>query len=58
MRVAFLPIQILDGFATTSDSVDEVLPGMMREAGLADVAITTSYKTIFGTLSLYRGTKS
>ena len=58
MRVAFLPLQILDGFATTSDSVDGVLPGLMREAGLADVAITTRYKTVFGPLSLYRGTKS
>lgn len=58
MRVAFLPVQILDGFATTSDCVDGILPVLMREAGLADVAITTSYKTVFGTLSLYRGTKS
>ena len=54
MRAAFLPVQILDGFETTQDSVRGVLPSLMRAAGFADVAETRRERTVFGTLSLYR----
>ena len=54
MRAAFLPVQLLDGFETTRDSVRGVLPSLMREAGFAEVAETHRERTLFGTLSLYR----
>lgn len=43
MRFAFLAVQLLDGFETTSDSVKGALPSLMHRE-----------MTIFGTLSMYR----
>jgi len=40
MRAAFMAVQILDGFATTSDSVRGMLPRYMEEAGFRPVAET------------------
>lgn len=54
MRLAFLPVQILDGFETTSDSVRGLLMPLMREAGFEEVTETRRERTVFGTLSLYR----
>ena len=54
MRAAFLGVQFLDGFATTSDNVKGRLPLFMEQAGFASVAETHREMTIFGTLSLYR----
>lgn len=54
MRLVFLPVQILDGFETTSDSVRGLLPILMRETGFEDVDETHRERTVFGTLSLYR----
>ena len=54
MRLAFLPVQILDGFATTSESVRGLLVPLMREAGFEEVAETYQERTALGTLSLYR----
>lgn len=54
MRLAFLPVQLLDGFETTSDSAQGRLEPLMREAGFAEVAETHRERTLFGTLSLYR----
>jgi ubiquinone/menaquinone biosynthesis C-methylase UbiE len=42
MRLAFLGVQVLDGFATTSDSVSGVLPDLMRQAGFDQVETTES----------------
>lgn len=55
MRGAFFLIQLLDGFATTADNVRGKIPEFLREAGLADVRETGRLRTVFGTLSLYRG---
>ena len=55
MRVAFLVIQLLDGFATTTDNVRGFLPTFMAEAGFRAVEETHREMTVFGTLSLYRG---
>lgn len=55
MRVAFLAIQILDGFATTTDNVRGFLPTLMTDAGFRAVEETHREMTVFGTLSLYRG---
>ncbi len=57
MRSAFLMIQMLDGFETTSDNVNGELPRLILQAGFEDVAESTQYSTIFGTLSLYRARK-
>jgi SAM-dependent methyltransferase len=55
MRVAFLPVQLLDGFETTSDSVRGVLPALMSAAGFDHVQETRRKRTVFGTLSFLRG---
>lgn len=54
-RWAFLPVQLLDGFETTRDSVTGILPRLMEEAGFVDVAETRSDATLFGTHALYQG---
>lgn len=55
MRVAFLAIQLLDGFATTTDNARGFLPTLMTDAGFRAVEETHREMTVFGTLSLYRG---
>lgn len=54
MRLAYLGIQLLDGFATTADNVAGRLPAFMRDAGFVDVQGTRRFSTLFGTMSLYR----
>jgi len=54
MRVAFVGVQLLDGFRTTTDSVRGRLIPLMQEAGFVGVAETHREMTAFGTLSLYR----
>ncbi len=54
MRVAFLAVQVLDGFETTSDSVKGALPSLMRQAGFRDVSENHREMTVFGTLAMYR----
>jgi SAM-dependent methyltransferase len=53
MRIAFLPVQILDGFDTTRDSVIGALPDLMKVAGFQIVKETKTLSTFFGTISLY-----
>ena len=57
MRLAFVGIQMLDGFATTRDSVMGVFPELLSLAGFETVELTRNYSTLFGTLSLYRARK-
>ncbi len=54
MRLAFLSVQLLDGFETTQDSVAGRLPGQIEEAGFVDVVETQHRSTLYGTLSLIR----
>ena len=56
MRVAFLGVQLLDGFETTTDSVRGHLIPLMQEAGFTSVSETHREMTILGTLALYRAT--
>ncbi len=58
MRGAFLFVQLLDGFSTTSESVQGKLLDYMKQAGFENAGETKRFKTIFGTLSLYRATWS
>jgi ubiquinone/menaquinone biosynthesis C-methylase UbiE len=53
-RLLFLPVQMLDGFESTADNVKGLLPIFIANAGFADVQETTTFSTMFGTLSLYR----
>ncbi|MBI2159375.1 MAG: class I SAM-dependent methyltransferase [Candidatus Rokubacteria bacterium] len=57
MRVAFLLVQMLDGFEITSDNVRGALPGLFARAGFEDVRQRGDYQTICGTLSLYQARK-
>lgn len=57
MRIAFYGIQMLDGFATTRDSVMGVFPELLSLAGFETVELTGNYSTLLGTLSLYRAGK-
>jgi ubiquinone/menaquinone biosynthesis C-methylase UbiE len=56
-RLAFLQVQLLDGFETTRDSVCGVLPTLMHETGFSDVKEVRSDNTFFGTHTLYQGRK-
>lgn len=57
MRMAFLLVQMLDGFETTADNVSGLLPKLFQAAGFEDVQEPTRYMTVVGTLSLYRARK-
>jgi ubiquinone/menaquinone biosynthesis C-methylase UbiE len=57
MRLAFYGIQILDGFATTRDSVMGLFPNILSLAGFEAVELTRNYSTLFGTMSLYQARK-
>ena len=52
MGWASLGIQLLDGFATTSDSFAGHLPVLTQEAGFAGVTETQHFNTLFGTIRL------
>ena len=42
----------------TQDNIKGLLPEMFRSAGLQNVQVVTQFMTLFGTIALYRGTKS
>ena len=54
MRLAFLGVQLLDGFDSTADNVRGRLVPLLEEAGFSAVEETHHEMTVFGTLSLYR----
>lgn len=56
-RLLFYLVQLLDGFETTADSVRGVLPELLYEADFDNVEETGSFKTVFGTLRMWRCTK-
>lgn len=53
MRLAFLAVQLLDGFETTSAHAEGALPEIMRSAGFELVA-HEERATVFGTLGIFR----
>jgi len=57
MRLAFLPVQLLDGFETTADNMRGAIPSLLADAGLAGVCVTKNIATMFGTLALLRAFK-
>lgn len=52
MRALFFFVQLLDGFATTQDSVAGLLPAFMAECDFIDVSETRRFATPLGTISL------
>lgn len=58
MRVAFLGVQLLDGFATTTDNVNGKLPEFIEAAGFARVEETKRLRTPLGSISLYRALRA
>jgi len=56
-RLLFYLVQLLDGFETTADSVRGILPELLYEAGFDNVEETGKYKTVFGTLRMWRAVK-
>jgi ubiquinone/menaquinone biosynthesis C-methylase UbiE len=53
MRLAFYGVQLLDGFATTRDSVRGTMPEHLRAVGLHDVRETRHLDTMFGTVRFW-----
>jgi ubiquinone/menaquinone biosynthesis C-methylase UbiE len=58
MRLAFLLVQLLDGFKTTTDNVRGLLPEFMVDAGFEGVTETGFINTGIGTFSFYKTVKS
>ena len=57
MRAMFFFVQLLDGFASTRDSVEGRLPGLIEAAGAQQVRNYDHYDTVLGTLRLLQATK-
>jgi len=58
MRLAFYIVQLLDGFKTTNDNVNGLLPEFIEKAGFSDVSETGYINTKIGSFSYYQGTKN
>lgn len=58
MRGAFLVVQLLDGFETTSDNVQGKLLQYMARAGFMKARETSRFATLFGTICFYRSSFS
>ena len=54
MRFMFLTVQFLDGFATTRDHVNGLMPEFVARAGFVDVIQTRTFDTPVGTPTLWR----
>lgn len=57
MRLAFLLVQLLDGFETTTDNVKGLLPEMIANAGFEHIEETGYINTGIGTFSFYKTRK-
>jgi ubiquinone/menaquinone biosynthesis C-methylase UbiE len=57
MRFLFYIVQILDGFKTTNDNVNGLLPKFIEQAGFKNVTEKDFINTRIGTYSYYKATK-
>ena len=57
MRLAFMGVHLLDGFATTTDNVRGLLPDFLGLAGFEKVETAKCFSTLLGTVSLYQARK-
>ncbi|NUT92449.1 MAG: methyltransferase domain-containing protein [Saccharothrix sp.] len=53
MRLAFRVVQLADGKEDTQPNADGVLPGLMTDAGFADVREVEVVPTVTGSISVY-----
>lgn len=58
MRLAFVGVQLLDGFPTTAKNVAGALPRLFAQAGFVQVRQRAAYATLFGTIALYQAKKA
>ena len=58
MRMTQRLLELADGAAAVADNLGDHLPGLMREAGLADVAERTHFATAFGSVWLWSGMRA
>ncbi len=57
MRSLFFLVQLLDGFKTTTDNIQGVLPVLMKKVGFRTVRVIEEIPTMFGTMTLYSAKK-
>jgi ubiquinone/menaquinone biosynthesis C-methylase UbiE len=57
MRAAFLGVQLLDGFRTTSSNVAGRLPEFLRDARLKRVEVVDRMRTPLGTIEIVSGAR-
>jgi ubiquinone/menaquinone biosynthesis C-methylase UbiE len=55
MRMAFVGVQLLDGFRTTSSNVAGRLPDVLRDAKLKRVSVVDRMRTPLGTVEILSG---
>lgn len=58
MRLAFLSVRLLDGFAPTRAHAEGKVPQLLEEAGFVDVAEVARRRTVFGTMALFRARRA
>lgn len=54
MRGASYLIQFLDGFETTADNFNGLLPKLITDAGFTFVEETVHFNSVFGTIRLHK----
>jgi SAM-dependent methyltransferase len=54
MRAAVTTVRLFDGIEVTRDNVGGRLPAILEEAGFEDATESDRFRTVFGSLSLYR----
>ena len=57
MRFSFYAVQLLDGFKTTNDNVNGLMPQYISRAGFQNVSETDYINTAIGTYSYYTANK-
>lgn len=57
MRIGSYLVQFFDGFETTSDNFNGLLPKLLAEAGFEMIEETDSFNSVFGTIRLHRSRK-
>ncbi len=57
MRFSFYAVQLLDGFKTTNDNVNGLMPQFISDAGFLDVEEEDFINTMIGTYSYYTAIK-
>ena len=57
MRALFYGVQLLDGFKTTRGNVSGLMPSYLLGAGFLSAKVLKKYRTVFGTLELFRAKK-